>query len=317
MGGDTETIDFLLVEGFSALAFFSAIEPLRVANRIAARPVFAWRLLSKNGDPVAASSGMCFPVDRPLSALSAPGTLVVCAGFRPERTIGRAAFTALRRFAHGGGRLGALDTGAEILARAGVAGRGPIAIHWEAMPEFRERWPDIAVIDALYAIGERLFSCAGGTAALDMMLAWLAQGHGIAFAHAVSEQFIHHRIRRAEETQRMTLGHRLAVRNQAVLSAITAMEAHLDAPLSSSALASRAGLSARQLERSFQTHVGMSPQDYYRRLRLEQARSLLETTDLRVLDVALATGFDSASALARVFRRTFGTNPASVRKTTR
>ncbi len=36
--------------------------------------------------------------------------------------------------------------------------------------------------------------------------------------------------------------------------------------------------------------------------------------EMRVLDVALATGFDSASALARVFRRAFGISPAAVRK---
>lgn len=317
MADGVETVDFLLVEGFSALAFFSAVEPLRVANRIAGRTVFAWRLHSENGEPVPASSAMRFPVDRPLAAIAAPGTLIVCAGFRPERAVGRAGLAALRRFAHDGGRLGALDTGVEVLARAGVAGRGPVAIHWEAAPEFRERWPDIPVTDALYAIGERVFTCAGGTAALDMMLERLALSHGLAFAHAVSEQFIHDRIRRAGEAQRMALDRRLAVRNRAVLGVIAVMEAHLDVPLASAALAARAELSVRQVERLFDAHVGTSPQDYYRRLRVERARAMLETTEMRVLDVALATGFDSASALARVFRRAFGISPAAVRKPAR
>ena len=314
MADGIETVDFLLVEGFSALAFFSAVEPLRVANRIAGRTIFAWRLHAEDGAPVAASSGMRFPVDRALAEVTAPGTLIVCAGFRPDKAIGRAGLATLRRFAHDGGRLGALDTGVEILARAGVAGRGPVAIHWEAAPEFRERWADIPVTDALYAIGERVFTCAGGTAALDMMLERLADSHGRAFAHAVSEQFIHDRIRRAGEAQRMALDRRLAVRNRAVVGVIAVMEAHLDAPLASPALAARAGLSVRQVERLFDTHLGMAPQDYYRRLRVERARALIETTDLKVLDIALATGFDSASALARVFRRTFGTSPASLRK---
>ena len=115
----------------------------------------------------------------------------------------------------------------------------------------------------------------------------------------------------------MALDRRLAVRNRAVLGVIAMMEAHLDAPLASPVLAARAGLSVRQIERLFDTHLGMAPQDYYRRLRVERARALIETTDLRVLDIALATGFDSASALARTFRRTFGASPASLRKPAR
>lgn len=308
-----ETIDFLLVDGFSALAFFSAVEPLRVANRLAGRALFAWRLHSPDGTPAAASSGMRVMVDRALAALEPPGTLIVCAGFRPDRGIGRAGAAVLRRFARGGGTFGALDTGVEVLARAGVAGRGPVSIHWEAAAEFRARWPGIEVSDALYATGERVFSCAGGTAALDMMLDRLGRSRGVAFAHAVSEQFIHDRIRSAGEAQRMAPGTRLAVRNADVLRAIAVMEGTLEAPLSSAALARAAGLTARGMERLFARHLGTSPQRHYRRLRLERARMLLETGDMRVLDAALATGFDSASALSRHFRAAFGITPAAVR----
>jgi AraC family carnitine catabolism transcriptional activator len=308
-----ETIDFLLVNGFSALAFFSAVEPLRVGNRLAGKPLFAWRLHSRDGEPAAASSGMRIVVDRALAEVTPPGTLIVCAGFRPDRGIGRSGEATLRRFARGGGVFGALDTGVEVLAHAGVAGRGPVSIHWEAAADFRSRWPEIAVSDALYATGERVFSCAGGTAALDMMLERMARSHGVAFANAVSEQFIHERIRPADAAQRMAPAVRLAVRNADVLRVVALMEGNLDARLSSAELAQAAGLTVRGMERAFDRHVGVSPQRHYRRLRLERARALLETGDLRVLEVALATGFDSASALARHFRAAFGVTPSALR----
>lgn len=312
-----ERIDFLLVEGFSALAFFSTVEPLRVANRLAAQPLFAWRLHSADGQPVAASSGMRVVVDAPLEALVPPGTLIVCAGFHPERGLGRAGLAALRRYGRGGGRFGAIDTGIVLLAQAGVAGPGPVAIHWEAESHFRETWPQIAVADALYTLSERLFTCAGGTAALDMMLERIARAHGVAFANAVAEQFIHERIRPAGEGQRMAAGQRLAIRDPHVLRAVATMEAHLDGPLPSAQLARRAGVGVRQLERLFVAHLGLTPQRHYRRLRLERARGLLETTDMRVLDVALATGFDSASALTRELRRAFGLTATAARRGTR
>lgn len=312
-----EIFEFLLVEGFSALAFFSAVEPLRVANRLAPHPLFAWRLHSGDGEPVASSSGMRIVVDRPIAVLEPPGSLIICAGFHPERGLPRAALATLRRFARGGGRFGTVDTGMELLARAGVAGPGPVSVHWEAAADFRERWPGIAVTDDLYTMEDRLFSCAGGTAALDMMLERIGRSHGRALANAVSEQFIHQRIRPAGEAQRMTPGARLAVRDHKVLRAIAAMEAHQDAPLTSLDLAERAGVSVRQLERLFLRHLGMTPQRYYRRIRLERARALLETSDLRVLDVALATGFDSASALSREFRRAFGITASTARQPVR
>ena len=310
----TESIDFLLVEGFSAMAFFSAVEPLRVANRLAGRALFRWRLFSPDGLPVAASSGMRIVADLPLAALAAPGTLVICAGFRPERGLPRAHFPILRRFARDGGRFGALDTGIELLARAGLAGRGPVSIHWEAAPEFRERWPDIAVTDALYTIGDRVSTCAGGTAALDLMLERIARTQGVPFANAVSEQLIHDRIRPAGEQQRMPPGLRLATRNRTVLAVVALMEANLEMPLDSAALADRAGLSVRQMERLFRDHLGTTPQGHYRGVRLEHARRMIEESDARVLEAALATGFDSASAFARTYRRAFGESPAARRR---
>jgi transcriptional regulator GlxA family with amidase domain len=45
------------------------------------------------------------------------------------------------------------------------------------------------------------------------------------------------------------------------------------------------------------------------RLRLERARTLLQQTDMRVLDVAIACGFGSASYFSKCFRRYFGTSP--------
>uniref|UniRef100_UPI00048F170C helix-turn-helix domain-containing protein n=1 Tax=Novosphingobium sp. B-7 TaxID=1298855 RepID=UPI00048F170C len=72
-----------------------------------------------------------------------------------------------------------------------------------------------------------------------------------------------------------------------------------------------------RLERLFLAHLGVSPQRHYRRLRLGRARGLLETTDMRVLDVALATGFDSASALTRDLRRAFGITATAARRGTR
>ena len=92
---DQETYCFYLVPGFSAMGFVAAMEPLRVANRLAQRPVFAWRLFSADGAPVEASCGLKVAVDGPLDESAA--SLIVCAGFEPRRGITRPLIAALRR----------------------------------------------------------------------------------------------------------------------------------------------------------------------------------------------------------------------------
>ena len=60
---DVETIAFLLVPNFSMIAFTSAVEPLRIANRLSGRTLYRWPLISKDGAPVVASNGISVQVD--------------------------------------------------------------------------------------------------------------------------------------------------------------------------------------------------------------------------------------------------------------
>lgn len=312
---ETETYAFYLVPGFSAMGFVAAMEPLRVANRLAQRPVFAWRLHSADGAPVEASCGLKVAVDGPLdeAAQAAAGTLILCAGFEPRRGITRGLTATLRRMARKGTVLGALDTGVYMLAEAGLIGDTPVTLHWEAMPAFREDYPDIAVTEDLFCIGERLFTCAGGTAAIDMMLERIARQQGSALARAVSEQFIHSRIRGRDERQRLAMAERLGTSDARLIAIIARMEAQIENPASLDALARAAGITRRQMERLFLAQFDTGPAAYYRALRLERARSFLKETSLPLIEVAVATGFSSKSAMTRAYLQKFGRPPSAER----
>ncbi len=185
--------------------------------------------------------------------------------------------------------LGALDTGAHLLAKAGLADGVEVTMHWEAVPAFREEFPAIAVSDELFEVHDRIFTCAGGTAALDLMLDMIGSKHGGALAVAVSEQFIHDRIRASHDHQRMALPSRLGISNAKLLKIVALMEGNLEQPIATEALARRAGITVRQLERLFRSGLGASPAGFYRALRLERARQLLRQTDLSVTEIAMAT----------------------------
>jgi len=316
-GPGPELIGFLLVPQFSMMAFSSAVEPLRVANRLAGRPLFQWKAWSADGAAVAASNGWPIPVEGALAGLTDIRTLIVCAGFEPEIHATKPTLAALRRLARRGTEIGALDTGAWIVAAAGLLDGRRVTMHWEAASGFTEAFPDIEISDALFEMAGQHFTCAGGTASLDLMLHMIARKHGQGLAVAVSEQFIHDRLRDRNDRQRMSLPKRLGVGNGKLIRVVEAMEANLETPLDARSLASLSGVSARQLERLFRAQLKDSPSNYYLRLRLERARQLLRQTDMSVMEIAMACGYSSASCLSRSYRAHFAVAPREDRNEVR
>src|SRR3546814_413756 len=165
-----------------------------------------------------------------------------------------------------------------------------------------EAFPDRDATSELFEIDRKRFSCSGGTAALDMMLHLIALQHGHELAAAVSDQFIHERIRGRHDQQRMALPARLGIRHPKLVAVIRKMEGSLEEPISRADLADSVDLSSRQLERLFRKYLRRTPTRYYLELRLNRARLLLLQTDMSVLDVALACGFVSASHFSKCYR---------------
>lgn len=309
-----ERIGFLLVPNFSMISFFSAVEPLRVANRLSGRELYRWHVFSADGEPVAASNGMAVVAESAIARVGRLATALVCASFEPERHEDKALLAWLRRLDRQGARLGGLDTGAHVLARAGLLDGHRATLHWENAPAFAERFPAVEVTHEIYVVDRKRMSCSGGTAALDLMLDLIGMAHGEGLAVGVSEQLLHARIRNLEDHQRMALGRRLNVRHPKLLRVVEAMYEHLEEPLGLDELAALGGMSRRQLERLFRGYLGDTPTGYYLKLRLRRARQFLEQTDMSVLDVSLACGFLSAPYFSRAYRAQFGLAPRDDRR---
>src|SRR5262249_58272021 len=220
-----QRIAFALVPNFSMIAFTWAVEPLRLANRAAGRDLYAWRLFSSDGKPVAASNGIVLHPGCDIEQCAGFGTVILCSGIDAHLHHDRVLFAALRRLDRQGAALGALCTGSHILARAGLLDGYRCTIHWENIAAFAEDFPDIEVTSELFEIDRNRFTCSGGTAALDMMLNMIALQHGHELATSVSEQFMHERIRDRHDHQRMALPARLGVRHPNLIRVIRPMTA--------------------------------------------------------------------------------------------
>ncbi len=304
-----ERFGFLLMPQFSLIAFSSAVETLRLANRCADASLYSYRLLGQNGEAVQASGGFTLQVDDSLQAAAEFDTVVVCGGVAVHQFEDREVLAALRHAQRNGCRMGALCTGSHVLARAGLLEGYRCTVHWDNLASFSEDFPDLEVTGNLYEIDRNRFTCAGGLATADLMMTLVAERHGETLAREVAESAIHDRIRGPEERQQMSVPARFGVRHPRLLSVIELMEGNLEEPLSRADLARSAQLSTRQLERLFRRYLDRSPARYYLELRLRKARQLLLQTSMSVMQVAMACGFVSASHFTKCYRAYFGRTP--------
>lgn len=307
---DPRRFVFVLLPEFSLLAFTSAIEPLRVANRMHGSALYTWRTASFGGEPVTSSCGATIVCDLALSERLDCDAVVACAGLNTAQYCPPEAIARLRELASRGVALGSVCTGSVLLAKAGLLDGHRCTIHWEDAETFAENFPALDVTSNLYEIDRRRFTCSGGTAPLDMMIEFIASAAGGKLAARVADQLVHHGARKAGDPQRMTLAERTGVRHRGLLDVIALMEANLESPMPLAEIGARAGLSLRQIERLFALRLRTSPARYYLLLRLQRARQLVLGTDLPMLQVAVSTGFVSAGHFTRCYRTAFGLTPS-------
>ncbi len=305
----SQKIGFLLIPEFSMLAFTASIEPLRAANRMSRKTLYEWQTLSLDNSPVIASNGVTITPDNQASNAHHCDVVFICAGLRPRRFLNPKLRAEIRGFSRRGTHLGAVCTGSEALAYSGLLNGYRCTIHWENIESFKEVYPSLEIMATLFEIDRNRYTCSGGTAPIDMMIHAIKLDHGETLALNVAEQLLHNFIREPQDNQRMAIEYRTGIRHPKLLAAIGYMEVYIEQPMSLNKLADTIGLSLRQLERLFKDQLMTTPAKYYLNLRLEKARHFLRQTPMSIMEIGLASGFNSASNFSRSYRSHYGHAP--------
>ncbi|MEM7196614.1 MAG: GlxA family transcriptional regulator [Pseudomonadota bacterium] len=304
---------FLLVPEYSMMAFTAAVDQIRMANRLAGKQLYEWVILGESGEPVEASNNLV------LTTADYKGSgrfdaVFVCGGINIESKASKSIVAWLKEQAARKIPLGAICTGSYILAEAGLLKDYRCTIHWENMIGLRERFPELVISPDLFEIDRDRFTCAGGSAAMDMMVYLIAEKHGWDLATSVAEEFLVERIRGRNDRQRLPLRLQLGASQPKLAEAVAYMEANIEELISLDEIASHVGLSRRQLERLFQKYLHCVPTRYYMRLRLMHARQLLLQTSMPIVDIAFASGFVSTPHFSKCYREFFGIPPRDERR---
>ena len=300
---------FVLMEHFTLLSFSSALDALRIANRMSGKKLYDWTFIGESEEFVSCSAGTQFKLDNPLIELHRDDTILLCGGTSIQASTTKKLIGWLRREARRGLVIGGLCTAAYPMAKAGLLEEKKATIHWENQDSFAEEFLEVELTKTVFVCDGNRYTTAGGTSSIDLLLKIIADDHGEELANAVADQMIYSSIRTDQDTQRLSVPTRIGVRHPKLSKVIQMMEINIEEPISPSVLAKDVGMSTRQLERLFRRYLDRSPKRYYMELRLQKARNLLMQTDMSVINVALACGFASPSHFSKCYRAHYDTTP--------
>lgn len=281
------------------------------------RASYTVRVLSMDGAPLRASSGLMLVPDGPLER--APRTIdtLIVAGGPGSREAAQdpRLLRWVRRRAQRARRTASVCTGAFVLAAAGLLDGRRATTHWSAASTLARLHPDVDVDpDPIYVRDGNVWTSAGVTAGMDLALALVEEDLDRDVALTIARHLVLFLRRPANQSQfSATLAAQQPEREplrevqRAVLEEIAANH-------SVEAMAQRAHMSSRHFARAFRAETGMTPARYVERVRLEAARRHLEDGSEPIGQVAAACGFGTAETLRRVFLRALGVGPAEYRR---
>lgn len=305
----------IVMPSFNLAATVGFIDPFRAANYLEGSTHFRWTIASPAGGPILASNGMTLET-RALAAIQneSPDIVIISSSWAPESHDSPALQSTLRRWARSGAVLGAIDTGAFILAKLRLLSGRRATVHYEHLEAFKELHPDIEASDQLFILQGDRVTCCGGVATVDFALHLIRRTHGDTLANSAARYLFHERVRPPATRQNAyptePLGSAVPM---PVRRAVEVMEEHLEAPMPIPRICQEVGISQRQLDRLFQRFLRQRPAIYYRDIRLDRARGLVTQTNMPLSEVAVASGFASQVSFSRSYRERFGIAPRSDR----
>ncbi|GGJ17080.1 GlxA family transcriptional regulator [Neoroseomonas lacus] len=305
----TARIGILLTPDFGLTSFTSIVEVMRSANTLQGSDVYAWQIIAAEAGPVLSTAGVAIMAGPLPSEHTAFERIFVPAAGNPALYDNARVLQWLRRAHRHGVQVVGVSGGAFLLAKAGLLHGRRFTIHWEHIEPLLEAFPDLTPQQTVHEIDGSTVTAAGGIATFDLMLTLLAQDRGAAFSARVGDWLLHTEHRSGAQLQRSDPGTRNAVEHGALARVLAHIEGHAHEPLTLQALAANARLSSRHLERLFQQYLGRSVHDHLVDVRLSRARVLLRQTPLAIGEIAIATGYASASHFTQIYRTRFGITP--------
>lgn len=315
-------VGIILAENFTLSALSLFIDHLRLAadKEDKSRPILCtWQIMNSRPESIRASCGVSVSRNSDLTDPTAFDYIAVVGGLlHGRRQVDEPTTRYLQKAASLGVPLIGICTGTFILCRAGVMKERTACVSWYHRQDFMEEFPDHkACSEQMYLVDGDRITCSGGGGAAELALHLIEKHLSRPLARKASHILLLDRPRRGDTPSLQPhpplteeVNHVVDAR---VRRAMMEMEQNMIDPLSISDVADRLGISSRQLERLFQSVLGMRPALFYRMIRLRYAHALLSQGELTITQVAFETGFSDCAHFSRQFKTMFGHSPSAMR----
>ncbi|HWU05421.1 MAG TPA: DJ-1/PfpI family protein [Streptomyces sp.] len=279
-------------------------------------------LAAETMDPVTTGAGVRVLPDvtfddlstRSIDTLIVPGAVEVDSRRRVHPLTDPRVVARVRQLADRTRRVTSVCVGAHILAAAGLLDGKRATTHWSTAQQLASDHPAVEVdADPIFIREGDVWTGAGISACLDLSLALIADDLGEAVALSVARQLVMYLKRPSGQSQFSVPLEQVSTTRRTEDLRHHIMR-NIGEPLTLADLAAHAHISDRQLTRIFKTELGTTPHAYIESVRVEAARSRLESTDATLERIASTCGFGTVDTLVRAFRRRLDTTPTDYRR---
>ena len=311
-------VGFILPDHFSMVSFTAAVDVLVTANLVHPEQLFAFSTFGVSNNRVSSDLGVEISTDSCITDLIHSGdqrfdVLVVCGGFRCAMAENMVLSSFLKSHNSQSPLFAGIWNGAIPLAYAGLMEGVKCAVHPDNHAFMREQFKHVTVTENILELGSEIFTSSGPASALEMMLQVIDRLQGKEIMRAVRDILCCDQ-ESGNGIAKLTVSADNPAMPQSLQDAIQLMRNNIEDPLDMEDLVAVIGLSRRQIERLFKTHLKSSPRRYYLELRVTQARRLLLQSNASITDVAIACGFVTSSHFSNCFKDYFGYAPSRVRE---
>jgi AraC family transcriptional activator FtrA len=275
---------------------------------------YRFEVCSTERKPLRAAGGVEMRVGKSLALLDRADTIVIPGWRDADELPPRALLEKIRAAYDRGARICSICSGVFVLAAAGILDGKRVTTHWLYAQRLAERYPRVRVEpNALYIDEGQILTSAGSAAGLDMFLHLVRRDYGVRVANQVAQRLVipAHR----EGGQAQYLPRPMPNDERGRLSRVMEwVRAHPAQPHTLTALARRASMSTRTLQRQFKETVGLAPYEWILRERVGLAKDLLEARNASLKRVAEQVGFRSQESFRHHFRRVTRMSPTAYRR---
>ncbi|MDG4477092.1 GlxA family transcriptional regulator [Thiovibrio frasassiensis] len=279
-------------------------------------PFFEVEIATISGKPIICNNNLPLQPHTAIRDITQTDLIIVPAVFNIENSLAKHGNTVIPWLIghyEQGAHLASICTGSFVLALTGLLNGREATTHWAVAEEFRQLYPKVILKPEKLITDAGDIFCSGSFSSCIDLAMYLVEkycGHQVAVE---CSKALAHDMGRFSQAPYMPFRFQRNHKDDAVLRCQHFLEEQFPEEIDIEVLAGRNGMGRRTMERRFKAATGDTPLSYLQRVRVEQAKKMLESGRETFDEISYKVGYEDSSFFRRVFRKYTGLKPTEYR----